>query len=225
VLQAWFGGQEMANAVAAVLTGALEPSGRLPTTVPVRLEHNPSYGTFPGENSTHRYGEGLLVGYRWYEARHLEPRFAFGHGLSYTSFSFGQPRLSSAVFVRGQRLSVTVPVTNTGGRAGAEVVQCYVAPLAPRLVRPVKELKAFAKVWVEPGQTVEVSLELGDRAFAYWDPGDEDWWRLHDGTPPEGDGHRRDPGWSVDPGEYHLCTGRSSADIAHVALITVIGSH
>jgi len=223
LLQAWLGGQEMANALAGVLTGALEPSGRLPTTLPVRIEDNPSYGTFPGENSTHRYGEGLLVGYRWYDARRRPSRFAFGHGLSYTSFSLGPPRLSSAVFVPGQQLTLTVAVTNTGRRAGAEVVQCYVAPRTPRLMRPVKELKAFAKVWVEPGETVDVTLELADRAFAYWDPGDEDWWRLHDGAPPDTDRHRRNRGWAIDQGEYELCVGRSSVDIAHVAAVTVVG--
>ena len=131
--------------------------------------------------------------------------------------------MSSDVFTPGQGLSLTVPVTNTGRRAGAEVVQCYVAPVAPRLIRPVKELKAFAKVWVEPGATAEVSLELADRAFAYWDPGDEQWWRLHDGLPPDTDRHRRDRGWVVDPGEYRLCIGRSSDDVAHEVAVTVVG--
>ena len=222
ILQGWLGGQEMANALAAVLVGTLEPSGRLPTTLPMRIEDNSSYGSFPGENSTHRYGEGLLVGYRWYERRGIPPRFAFGHGLSYTSFSIGPPRLSSTVFVPGEPLSVVVGVTNTGRRAGAEVVQCYVAPAGARLMRPVKELKAFVKAWVEPGETVDVSLQLGDRAFAYWDPGDEDWWRLHDGAPPESDRHRRVGGWTIDPGSYDLCIGRSSIDIAHIAPVTVV---
>ena len=90
-MQAWFGGQEMANALADVLFGDAEPGGRLPTTFPVRLEHNPSYGNFPGEIGEVRYGEGVLVGYRWYEARHLPTRFPFGHGLSYTTFALGEP--------------------------------------------------------------------------------------------------------------------------------------
>ena len=91
VLQAWFGGQEMANALADMLVGDAEPGGRLPTTFPVRLEHNPSFGNFPGENGEVRYGEGVLVGYRWYEARRLPTRFPFGHGLSYTPFAIGAP--------------------------------------------------------------------------------------------------------------------------------------
>ena len=91
VLQVWFGGQEMADAIVDVLTGEAEPAGRLPTTFPVRLEHNPSFGNFPGENGEIRYGEGLLVGYRWYDARGLPTRFPFGHGLSYTTFAIGAP--------------------------------------------------------------------------------------------------------------------------------------
>ena len=224
VLDIWFGGQEMAGGLADVLTGAAEPSGRLPTTFPMRLEHNPSHGNFPGENGVVRYGEGVLVGYRWYEARRLGTRFAFGHGLSYTTFELGQPRLSATELAPGGTLTLEVDVTNSGGRRGAEVVQCYVAPRDPRLVRPPKELKAFAKVWVDPGETASVQLELDARAFAYWDPGDPDWPALRerltgspfgvelDPTP--------DPGWRVDPGRYELHVGRSSADIAHVVEVS-----
>jgi len=136
ILQIWFGGQEMANALVDVLIGASEPAGRLPTTFPIRLEHNPSYGNFPGENGQIRYGEGVLVGYRWYEARRLPVRFPFGHGLSYTTFTIGEPRLSSSELLRGATLAIDVPVTNTGRRRGAEVVQCYVAPPSSRVVRP-----------------------------------------------------------------------------------------
>jgi beta-glucosidase len=124
ILQIWFGGQEMANALVDVLVGASEPAGRLPTTFPIRLEHNPSYGNFPGENGQIRYGEGVLVGYRWYEARHLPVRFPFGHGLSYTTFMIGEPRPSSSELVSGATLGIEVPVTNTGRQRGAEVVAC-----------------------------------------------------------------------------------------------------
>ena len=131
VLVTWFGGQEMANALADVLFGENEPSGRLPTTFPVRLEHNPSYGNFPGENGQVRYGEGVFVGYRWYEARGLPVAYPFGHGLSYTTFEIGAPRVSATTFSAGETLTVDVDVTNTGARRGAEVVQCYVAPRDP----------------------------------------------------------------------------------------------
>jgi beta-glucosidase len=227
VLQVWFGGQEMAHAIVDVLTGAAEPAGRLPTTFPVRLEDNPSFGNFPGENGEIRYGEGLLVGYRWYDARRVATRFPFGHGLSYTTFELGPPAVSAEP---GGDVRLSVPVTNTGTRRGAEVVQCYVAPPPARLSRPVKELKAFTKVWLDPGETTTVTLVLDrERAFAYWDPGD----RTPAGAalgpagiPALGGGPSRwrrpaDAGWVVEAGVYELHVGRSSADIAHVVPVTV----
>jgi beta-glucosidase len=202
VVQAWFGGQEMGNAVADVLFGDAEPGGRLPTTFPVRLEHNPSYGNFPGEFGEVRYGEGVLLGYRWYEARHLPMRFPFGHGLSYSTFTLGTPTVDTDTDTDTDTLTVHVPVTNTGDRRGAEVVQCYVAPPpTPGVTRPPKELKAYAKVWLDPGASTTVQLALGPRAFAYWDPS-------------VGDGD-----WRVAPGTYELHVGRSSADIAHVVSV------
>jgi len=210
-----------------VLTGMAEPAGRLPTTFPLRLEHNPSFGNFPGENGELRYGEGLLVGYRWYETRELAVRFPFGHGLSYTTFEIGEPIVSAA---DGGDVRIAVPVTNTGTRRGAEVVQCYVVPPPARLFRPAKELKAFAKVWLDPGETATVGLELDrERAFAYWDPGDRTPSGVNTGAPglPSiggGPSHWRpasDAGWVVEPGVHHLYIGRSSADIAHVVPVTV----
>jgi beta-glucosidase len=228
VLQVWFGGQEMGNAVADVLTGAAEPSGRLPTTFPVRIEDNPSYGNFPGENGEVRYGEGVLVGYRWYDARHVPARFPFGHGGSYTTFTVGAPVLSSPTFARGDALTLDVEVANTGSRRGAEVVQCYVAPPAGRHVRPPKELKAFAKVWLEPGERTTVTLRLDDRAFAYWDPGQADWAGVSGRLSPAALGGRRPatrrlPGWHVEGGRYELHVGRSATAIDHVAPIDVAG--
>jgi beta-glucosidase len=226
VLCAWFGGQEMAGALADVVTGVTEPGGRLPTTIPLRVEHNPSYDNFPGENGELRYGEGVFMGYRGYDHRCLPVRFPFGHGSGYTTFSLGAPSASSAVYAPGGALRVTVPVTNTGARRGSEVVQLYVAPIDPRLARPPKELKAFAKVTLDPGESVDAVLELDDRAFAYWDPGQSDWDRIRprlgtlggveSGRAPA---ERRSPGWQVDAGRYELRVGRSSADI--VATLTL----
>jgi beta-glucosidase len=197
VLQSWFGGQEMANALADILVGDAEPAGRLPTTFPVRLEHNPSFGNFPGEDGEVRYGEGVLMGYRWYEARHLPTRFPFGHGLSYSTFTLGVPVVTAA---EDGTVTIEIAVTNTGARRGAEVVQCYVAPPQPsRVVRPPKELGAFVKVWLDPGEQTTATMTLDARAFAYWD--------------------RAGTGWRVDPGAYELHVGRSSADIAHVLSI------
>ena len=219
VVQCWFGGQEMGPALADVLLGTLEPGGRLPTTIPLQLEHNPSFDNFPGENGEVRYGESVFMGYRGYEHRAIAPRFPFGHGLSYTSFQLGEPTLSAASYRAGVAITVSVPVTNTGGRAGSEVVQCYVAPRSSRLVRPPKELKAFAKVTLEPGESRVVELVLDDRSFAYWDPAQADWEDVRARLPEMATllsppGERRSPGWHVDAGRYDILIGRSSADIA-----------
>ena len=224
-LQCWFGGQELGPALADVLTGALEPGGRLPTTYPERVEHSPSQDNFPGENGHVRYGEGVFMGYRGYDHRAIAPRFPFGHGLGYTTFALGEPTLSAPTFEPGGTLTVSVPVTNTGDRAGAEVVQLYVAPEAPRLVRPPKELKAFAKVRLAPGETKVVDLVLDDRSFAYWDPGEPDAdvvaERLGDMLGAQGRAERRAPGWQVDPGTYTLLVGRSSADLTGRATVEI----
>jgi len=226
VLQSWFGGQEMAHALVDVLTGVADPGGRLPTTIPLRLEHTPAFGNFPGENSEVRYGEGLLVGYRWYDTRHLPVRFPFGHGLSYASFAIGPPS-APASFTPGEPFVVDVPVENTGTRRGVEVVQCYVEPVAPRRTRPRRELRAFAKVALDPGERTTVRLALDDRAFAYWDPADP-WWAAHGGPAPFGPVpaggaslHREAPGWYVDPGDVRLHVGRSSTDLPHVVTVGI----
>ena len=226
VLQCWFGGQEMAGGLVDVLVGAAEPGGRLPTTLPMRLEHAPSHANFPGENGELRYGEGLFMGYRGYEHNAIAPRFAFGHGLSYTSFDLGEPTLSTATHRSGGTVTVSVPVTNVGTRAGSEVVQCYVAPETPRLARPPKELKAFAKVWLDPGETATVELVLDDRAFAYWDPGQDDWNDVQSFVPEmfnflSPPVPRRARGWQVDAGSYEILIGRSSVDLAHRCTVQV----
>ncbi|MGA8014587.1 MAG: glycoside hydrolase family 3 C-terminal domain-containing protein [Candidatus Dormiibacterota bacterium] len=235
LLQVWFAGQELARALVDVLVGDAEPGGRLPTTIPLRVEHTPAFGNFPGESSQVRYGEGLLVGYRWYEARHLPVRYPFGHGLSYTTFEIGPPHLSAVRLGRGERLRLEVTVTNTGERRGAEVVQLYVEPpgggtLPPGgRLRPVKELKAFAKVRLAPGGAQSVTLELGERAFAYYDVADLDWprfdgrrpsWGADHGEPPI---HRSQAGWYVDGGTYRLHVARSSAEVLHTVAIEVAG--
>lgn len=222
VLQVWFGGQEMAGALADVLVGAADPGGRLPTTIPVRLEDNPAYLNFPGEHGQLRYGEGIFVGYRWYDARRIAPRFAFGHGLSYTDFRLETPVLSSAAFGAGDELEVAVGVVNTGDRAGYEVVQLYVGSPESTALRPPKELKAYAKVWLEAGGRTTVRLRLGDRAFSYWHPGTayESQQRASFlGRMTELEAVA--PGWRTDPGRYELHIGRSSDDIAFVVPVEV----
>jgi beta-glucosidase len=235
LVQCWFGGQELGNALADVLVGDADPAGRLPVTLPERIEHTPAFGNFPGESGQVRYGEGLLMGYRWYEARHLPVRFPFGHGLSYTSFQIKAVRTSASRLVRDGVLSVDVDVVNTGKRPGSEVVQLYVAPpgggTAPPggRLRPAKQLKGFAKVRLGPGEATTVRLELSARSFAYYDVEDAAWPVLlsrlggphHD--PETGALHRSKAGWYVDPGTYQLHVGRSSADIAHIVEVDVEG--
>jgi beta-glucosidase len=218
VLQCWFGGQGMGEALADVLIGAAEPGGRLPTTIPFRLEHSPSHANFPGENGELRYGEGVFMGYRGYEHNDRLPRFPFGHGLSYTTCEIGEPTLSAAILAPDAPITVSVPVVNTGGRGGSEVVQAYVAPESTRLARPPKELKAFAKVWLEPGETKTVDLVLDARSFAYWDPGQDDWELVKSMSPDMFNAltpgaERRTRGWQVDAGRYDVLIGRSSRDI------------
>jgi beta-glucosidase len=230
VLQCSFGGEEMGAAVADVVTGRAEPGGRLPTSLPERLEHSPSYDNFPGEGGELRYGEGVFMGYRGYEHRGISPRFPFGHGMSYTSYTIGEPSLSASELGSGDMLTVSVAVTNTGTRAGSEVVQCYVAPVAPRLARPPKELKAFAKVRLEPGETKVAELVLDERAFSYWDPGDPDWERIVPPSAVQFFGRRRGTdaphrrGWQADPGDYDVMIGRSSVEITATVRVRWSGS-
>jgi beta-glucosidase len=225
IVQLWFGGQEMSGALADIMTGDAEPGGRLPTSIPFRLEDNPSFGNFPGESSEVRYGEGLFVGYRWYDTRGIAPRYPFGHGLAYTTFSIGEPACPVSVFRSGDRLAVTVPVANTGSRGGSQVVQLYVAPLDAPVVRPEQELVAFAKVHLEPGEVRDVVLELDDRAFAYWDVGTAETIALRARVPdtgrPRPEAEERSPGWVVAPGSYELRVGSSSAAIAHRLRVVV----
>jgi beta-glucosidase len=218
----------MAYALDDVLFGRAEPSGRLPVTLPERIEHTPAFGSFPGENDVTTYREGLLVGYRWYDTRHLPVRFPFGHGGSYTTFSWGAGRLSSPTFAPGERVTVVVPITNTGSRRGSEVVQVYVRPTATRLERPRTELRGFAKVELDPGETREIELALTDRAFAYWDSGSTEHAllreRLGDGSivpADQGPVPRTEKGWYVDAGAVEVLLARSVTDVVEVLALNV----
>ncbi|MHB8466767.1 MAG: beta-glucosidase [Acidimicrobiales bacterium] len=188
VLMLWYPGEEGAAALADVLTGIAEPSGRLPISFPKRLEDSATHGWYPGADGKVVYGEGLLVGYRHFDTNDVEPAFCFGHGLSYTTFVYDPPT------VEGH--TVTLGVTNTGTRRGSEVVQLYVC----RAEGPAKELKAFAKVTLDAGESTSVRLELNRRSFATWDTA------AHD--------------WVVVPGAYQLAIGASSRDIRHRVSIT-----
>jgi beta-glucosidase len=193
VLEAWYPGQECGNAIADVLFGAVNPAGRLPQTFPKRLEDNPAFGNYPGDNGRVQYAEGIFVGYRFYERDGIEPLFPFGHGLAYTTFGYANLRLSADDLAPGDSLTVSIDVTNTGARAGHEVVQLYVGDRQARLARPPKELKAFRKVFLQPGETATVSMILNMRALAYFDD-------AHDA-------------WRAEAGEFDVLVGASSRDI------------
>ena len=234
LLQCWFGGLELAHALVDVLVGDAEPGGRLPVTLPVRVEHTPAFGNFPAEASEVRYGEGQLVGYRWYQARHLPVSFPFGHGLSYTTMRVGPVRASTGRLDEGGSLSLEVEVENTGARPGSEVVQVYVAPpgggvASPgRPFRATRALKGFAKVRLAPGERTTVRIELNERSFAYYDVADTEWPELlerlggvdRDRSPSF---HRSESGWYVDPGTYQVEVGRSCEDIVARVGVEVVG--
>jgi len=167
VLHAWFPGQEAGLALADVLLGEVSPSGKLPVTFPKRLEDEPSFGNYPGKAGVVEYQESILVGYRWYDTRKVEPLFPFGHGLSYTSFAYSDLKVSPWNPQDG--VTVALKVKNTGARRGAEVVQIYVhAPQGP-VLRPEQELRGFAKVDLAPGEERTINVKLPARAFAYFD--------------------------------------------------------
>ncbi|MYL09663.1 MAG: glycoside hydrolase family 3 protein, partial [Acidimicrobiia bacterium] len=220
VLVAGFGGQEMGNAVADVLFGQADPGGRMTMTIPARYEHNPAYLNYPGENGVVRYGEGLHIGHRWFDARAIEPAVPFGHGLSYATFEWSAPRVTGGGDAEmADPVIVEVDVVNTGDRSGSDVVQVYVEPPPSLLHRPVRELKGFAKVHLAPGERTTARIVLTRRAFAYYDPGDQSPQGLAIGSPvPAGESEKRtDPGWYVDPGTYTIWTARSSANLVHPA--------
>ncbi|MDH4277877.1 MAG: glycoside hydrolase family 3 C-terminal domain-containing protein [Acidimicrobiia bacterium] len=226
ILQSWLGGQEMADALVDVLTGAADPGGRLPTTLPVCLEHTPSYGHFPGDNGQVAYAESIFVGYRWYDSRRLPTLFPFGHGLSYAAFEVGEPAVvvDSASASGEVDITIEVPISNTSDRRGSHVVQCYVRPHQSQIVRPDKELKAFAKVTLDAGSSTTVVLTLDERSLAYWDPAQPEWPDLRAATAVtlphlQGQERRTEPGWTVDPGRYDIVVANSATD--PVASVTV----
>ena len=165
LLYAWYPGMEGGNALAHVLFGDVNPSGKLPCTFPKRLADTPAAAldAYPGENGTVVYKEGLLVGYRWYDTKDIEPLFPFGYGLSYTRFAYTNLNLVQTSGATGLPLTVEFEIANTGGRAGAEVAEIYVQPVNPGVFRPVKELKGFVKVFLQPGEKQKVSVTLDQK--------------------------------------------------------------
>ncbi len=200
ILEGWLLGQAGGAATAELLFGRANPSGCLTETIPVRLEDTPSYLHFPGAEQHVRYGEGIYVGYRYYDSADRPVAYPFGFGLSYTTFELDDLVISET---DSHAFDVTLAVTNSGTRAGHQVVQLYVEPLGPGIDRPVRALAGFAKTFLVPGETAKVTISLDERAFSYWSIGE----------------HR----WRVQAGQYAVCAGTSSRHIRLRQVLTVAG--
>ena len=184
ILEAWYAGQEGGNALARILSGAVNPSGKLPDTIPHRIEDHAAAINYPGDGKNVTYEEGLMVGYRHFDHAGIRPHFPFGHGLSYTSFEIKAPEFAGAPATGGR---LRLMVTNTGDRDGAEVVQVYVCDPEASVLRPPRELKAFQKVWLAAGETRLLELDLSPRDFMFWHPATRQ--------------------WTLEPGTFHLVVG------------------
>jgi beta-glucosidase len=194
VVEAWYPGQECGNAIADVLLGSYNPGGKLPTTFPVKWEDSPAYGNYPGGNGRVTYAEGVFVGYRYFDTKNIKVLFPFGHGLSYTTFAYGNIKITpNAISGDDFIVNVSADIKNTGKREGAEVVQLYVSDEEASVPRPVKELKGFQRVVLKPGETKTVNFRLNKRSMAFYDVNKKD--------------------WAAEPGEFEVLIGSSSQDI------------
>jgi beta-glucosidase len=202
VLWSWYNGSENGNALADVLTGKINPSGKFPFTFPAAIEQSPAHAlnAYPGD-SVVTYKEGLLVGYRWYDTKNLVPLYPFGYGLSYTNFSYSALNTNKKIYEPDETIKATIKITNSGKFSGKETVQLYISKPASKVERVAKELKAFKKVMINPGSTVDVELEIPVHELAYYDT--------------------KNSKWVVEAGQYKLLAGTSSADIKETLTITI----
>jgi len=201
LLDLWYGGQEGGRALASVLFGDANPSGKLPVSFPKHFEDSPAYGHYPGKDLKVDYAEGIYVGYRYFDTKNIEPQFPFGFGLSYTTFGYSHLRVTPGTIAADQPVEVSATVRNTGSRSGAEVVELYVHPGHTRIDRPAHELKGFRRVELKPGESQRVRFRLDHAAFSYWDPAAQ--------------------AWTADPGQFEIQLGRSSRDIRLRAPVTL----
>jgi beta-glucosidase len=202
VIEAGLPGQAGALALAEIITGEVNPSAKLAESYPLKLEDNPSYLDFPGSNGTVRYGEGIYIGYRYYDKKKMDVLFPFGFGLSYTEFAYRALEVPDYL-AEGEKLKLKVLIENTGQFTGKEVVQLYISQSSPALERPPKELKGFAKIELEPGEKEWLELELDYQDLAYYHP---------------------DAGWIVEEDQYKIMIGASSRDIKFTEEIQVESS-
>jgi len=193
IVWGWYGGMEAGNAFAEVLFGRVNPSGKLPITLPEKLENTAPIMLDDYNAVDSLYKEGVLIGYRWFDKKNIDPIFAFGHGLSYSEFEYSDIQLSSTTVSGDDKLTVTATITNTSDIAGAEVVQLYLSDLQSSVVRPVRELKGFTKVFLQPKESKQVSLTLNKRDLSFWDVNTND--------------------WLVEPGQFEVSLAASSRDL------------
>jgi beta-glucosidase len=201
ILEAYLGGQAMGSAVTDLLFGDRNPSGKLAETFPAKLSHTPSFINFPGGKDKVEYREGLFVGYRYHDKVDIKPLFPFGHGLSYTTFEYSDIHLDKKELLDTDQVTVTVKIKNTGNRFGKEIVQLYVKDVDSSVVRPVKELKGFEKIALEPGEEKRVTFKLGKRAFAFYQVELKDWY--------------------VESGDFEILVGKSAQEIVLTDTIRV----
>lgn len=204
ILNSYLGGQAGAGAVADIISGAVNPSGKLPETYPMAYADTPAKNNFPGNPASVEYRESVYIGYRYYEKADKAVRYPFGYGLSYTTFEYSDIKLDKTSMSENDTLTVSFNVTNTGDVSGCEIAQLYVSDKESTIYRPVKELKGFKKIWLNPGETKEIKIALNKRAFAFYNVNIND--------------------WCVESGEFDILVGASSADIRLSASVTVSGT-
>jgi beta-glucosidase len=207
VVQAWYGGMEAGHAIANILFGDVNPSGKLPITFPKNLSDSPAHvseRTYPGDESLRVfYDEGIFVGYRHFDTKNIEPVFPFGHGLSYTKFTYGNLKLSKEKIAEDEKLTVAVDVTNSGDKIGAEVIQLYIQDINCSVERPFKELKGFKKVKLKPNEKITIKFQLTKEDLSFFD--------------------EKNNCWVAEKGQFNILIGSSSRDIRLQGEIEYLG--
>jgi len=205
ILQAWYLGSEAGNALANVISGEVNPSGKLPFSFPVKLDDNAaqSFGkeSYPGVGANETYKEDILVGYRWFDTKKIAPLFSFGHGLSYTTFEYGKITTDKTSYTGSETVKLTFSIKNTGKVKGAEAAQVYISDVKSTVLRPIKELKAFSKVMIEPGESKQVVINLQVKDWAFFSD--------------------KTQTWVIEPGKFSILVGASSGDIRQVLTVQV----
>ena len=204
IVEGWFGGTESGNAIASILTGKVNPSGKLPMTIAEKLEDYPSHalGEYPGDHVNVRYNEGIFIGYRWIDKQKKQTLFPFGHGLSYTTFDYGKIKISSKQMRNNDKITISIPIKNSGKIKGKGTVQLYIGDEKCSFERPIKELKGFSKIELNPGEEKIVTFEITDEAFKFYDD--------------------KQKIWRTEPGKFKIYIGASSNDIRETSEITLL---